>query len=392
MSVQRSQMNTLMTTVEALAVEIGPRGSTSAAERRASEYVANYLRSAGFETAIESFRSVTSFSWAFGTFFAAFVIAATLLAFGTSPIVPALISLLALIAFGLESSGIETVTRLLPQHLSQNVIGRTLPSTMSSHHIVVTAHVDSSRSALLWHPRIVGIFRPLLLLAIASMLIITILSIVAIFVSSLWPRLIAWISCIYIALILFMLIDRELRGSITSGANDNASGVAVLLSLADSLAAHPLAPNIDIWLVATGCEEAGTVGMLRFLQRHGNELPKATTTFINIDNVGAGDITFTTAEGILLPLKTDPVLNEAAIAFAQNYPEYNVKGHGYHALTTDAIIPLSKKRRAISIMAFDARGRLPNWHWHTDTINNIDPETITIARDLVAYVIRSIAW
>jgi Zn-dependent M28 family amino/carboxypeptidase len=215
---------------------------------------------------------------------------------------------------------------------------------------------------------------------------------VAIFIPALWPRLVAWIASIYIAFMLFILVDREFRCSITPGANDNASGVAVLLSLADSLVAHPLAPDTDVWLVATGCEEAGTVGMLRFLQQHGSELPKATTTFINIDNVGAGNITFTTAEGILLPLKTDPVLNEAAIAFAQNYPEYNVKGHGYHALTTDALIPLSKRRRAISIMAFDARGRLPNWHWHTDTIDNIDPETIIIARDLVAYVIRSIAW
>lgn len=392
MSAQRSQMDTLMATIEELSVEIGPRGSTSDEERRASEYVANYLRTHGFETSIESFRSVTSFSWAFGIFFAAFVIAATLLAIGTPPIIPALISLLALIAFGLESSGIETITRLLPQRPSQNVIGRIQPTTSASHHVVVTAHVDSSRSALLWHPRIAGIFRPLLLLAIAAMLLITILSVVAIFMPVLWPRLVAWIACIYIACMLFILVDREFRGSITPGANDNASGVAVLLSLADSFATHPLAPDTDVWLVATGCEEAGTVGMLRFLQRHGNELPKATTTFINIDNVGAGEITFTTAEGILLPLKTDPVLNEAAIAFAQNYPEYHVKGHGYHALTTDAIIPLSKRRRAISIMAFDARGRLPNWHWHTDTIDNIDPETITIARDLVAYVIRSIAW
>jgi len=385
-------MDTLIATVQELAVEIGPRGSTSEAERRAAEYVANYLRSVGFDTAIESFRSVTSFSWAFSIFFTVFIIAASLLVVGTPPIIPAVLSLLTLVAFALESSGIETVTRLLPQRPSQNVIGRIVPATAASHHIIVTAHLDSSRSALMWHPRLVGIFRPLLLLVIIAMVAIAILSITAIFIASLWPRLIVWLACIYIACILFLLVDRELRGSITPGANDNASGVAVLLSIADSLIMHPLSPDTDVWLVATGCEEAGTVGMLRFLQRHHAELPKETTTFINIDNVGAGTVTYTTAEGILLPLKTDPVLIEAAIAFAQNYPEYHVVGHGYHALTTDAIIPLSKGRRAISIMAFDAKGRLPNWHWHSDTIDNIDPTTIAIARDLTAAMIRSIAW
>ena len=392
MSAQHSHMDTLMTTVQELAVEIGPRGSTSEAERRAAEYVARSLRSQGFDTTIESFRSVTSFSWAFGGFFTAFIIAATLLVVGTPPPIPAVLSLLALIAFALESSGRETLTRFLPQRPSQNVIGRITPTITASHHIVVTAHLDSARSALLWHPRVVSLFRPLLLLLIIAMLAITGLSITALFVSAVWVRLIAWLACIYLAIILFLLVDRELRGMITPGANDNASGVAVLLSLADSFVTHPLPTDMDVWLVATGCEEAGTVGMLRFLQRHGRELPKETTTFINIDNVGAGTVTYTTAEGILLPLKTDSVLTEAAIIFAQNYPEYSVEGHGYHALTTDAIIPLSKGRRAISIMAFDKRGRIPNWHWYTDTIDNINPATITIARDLAASMIRSIAW
>ena len=392
MSAQHSQMDTLMTTVQELSVEIGPRGSTSEAERRAAEYVASYLRTHGFDTAIESFHSVTSFSWAFGIFFTAFIIAATLLVVGTPPIIPAVLTLLTLITFVLESSGRETVTRILPQHPSQNVIGRIMPTITASRHVVVTAHLDSARTAIMWHPRVVGLFRPLLLLGIIAMIAITGLSITAIFIAALWLRLITWIACIYIAIILFLLVDRELRGLITPGANDNASGVAVLLSLANSFVTHPLSIDTDIWLVATGSEEAGTVGMLRFLQRHGKELPKETTTFINIDNVGAGAVTYTTAEGLLLPLKTDTVLTEAAMSFAQNYPEYHVEGHGYHALTTDAIIPLSKGRRAISIMAFDKRGRIPNWHWHTDTIDNINPATITIARDLAASMIRSIAW
>ncbi len=390
MSVPYSRMDTMMNAVHKLSVEIGPRGSASEAEHWAAEYVADRLRNTGYTVAIESFRSVTSFSWAYGTYFAVFVIAAFLLVVGITPVIPAVLALLALVAFGLESSGIETLTRILPQRPSQNVVGHIIPPAEASRHIVVTAHIDSARSALLWHPRIVGMFRQLLLLAILSMLVITILAITSIFVASFWLRLVALIADVYVTVILFLLLDREVRGQITHGANDNASGVGVLLGVAESFAVQPLAIDTDVWIVATGCEEAGTVGMMRFMQRHGKDLPKDSTVFVNIDNVGAGYVTYTTAEGILIPLSTDRDLTATADSFSQAHPECSIHGRGYHSLTTDAIIPLSQGRRAISIMAFDVRGHLPNWHWHTDTMDHIDPRTISIAHDLTEAMVRSI--
>jgi len=384
-------------TIQVLVEEIGPRASTSTAEQRASSYVAEQLRALGYDVFVERFRSVTSFSWTFGCFFLSFLVAAGL--FRIMPFVSAMLCVLALIAFSLESNAIETLSRLMPQRLSQNVIGRltvpapALPAAGQGHArqtIVLSAHVDSARSALLWHPRIVGAFRALLLLSIAAMVAVTMLYILGLLVSAraretLW--LVSLLPAAYLAAIVLILVHRELFGQVTPGANDNASGVAALLAVAEALVRDPLT-RTDVWVVATGCEEAGTVGMLRFLNRH--HFDRQSTWFLNFDNVGAGHITYIVAEGILLDLPADLLLRSLAARFAREHAELAIGMRRYKALTTDAIIPLVRRYRAMSIMAFDDRGRLPNWHWPGDTVAHLDFTTIATAAQMGAYLAREL--
>ncbi len=228
--------------MRALSEDIGPRPSTSDRERAASEYVAGRLRACGWEVEVEPFRSVTSFSWAYGTFFLAFVLAALLLP--SVPLAACALAWLALVAFALESSGIETLTRVLPRRESQNVVARYARAGGSREadrapRVVLSAHVDSARSALLWHPRLVGTFRALLLLAIGAMLALAVLATVALFTRPMWLLLAAGAAGAYLALVMLALLDRELRWQVTPGANDNASGVAALLGLAETLAREP---------------------------------------------------------------------------------------------------------------------------------------------------------
>lgn len=70
----------VLQTIRTLSAEIGPRCSTSAAERQASRYVAERLCTARYDVEIEPFHSVNSFSWAFGGFFALFLLVVILLA------------------------------------------------------------------------------------------------------------------------------------------------------------------------------------------------------------------------------------------------------------------------------------------------------------------------
>ena len=65
-----------------------------------------------------------------------------------------------------------------------------------------------------------------------------------------------------------------------------------------------------------------------------------------------------------------------------------VKGRDYKGLSTDATPALARRFKAMSIMAFDVNGRLPNWHWGTDTSDNVARENIEHAVELAAGMIR----
>lgn len=143
----------------------------------------------------------------------------------------------------------------------------------------------------------------------------------------------------------------------------------------------------DIWFVATGAEEVGTRGIDAFLAEYGSELKDAV--FLNIDNVGAGALYWVTAEGMARRYKSDRRLVGLAKRVSR---ERNmlVRPRVYKGLSTDATPLLARGYRAMSVMAFDINGRLPNWHWYTDTSDNVSPELIELASAFVAAMVRDL--
>ena len=101
----------------------------------------------------------------------------------------------------------------------------------------------------------------------------------------------------------FLLIDIELS-DVVPGANDNASGVATVLSLAEELGANPPA-NLDVWVLLTGAEECLQEGMRSFVRAHRGELDRETTYFVNVDTVGRGDVRFETGAGWVVSYQLD---------------------------------------------------------------------------------------
>ena len=67
-----------------------------------------------------------------------------------------------------------------------------------------------------------------------------------------------------------------------------------------------------------------------------------------------------------------------------------VKGREYPGCATDATVALARGYRAMSVMAFDINGRLPNWHQPTDTVEGVSESNIAIAVDLVSAIIREL--
>ncbi|MDO9557690.1 MAG: M28 family peptidase [Coriobacteriia bacterium] len=143
----------------------------------------------------------------------------------------------------------------------------------------------------------------------------------------------------------------------------------------------------EIWFVATGAEEAGTWGMQAFLAAYADELRDAL--IINLDNLGAGSLYWITSEGMARRYHCDRRLASSARRVAHEN-EMLVRGREYRGPSTDATPALARRFKAMSIMAFDINGRLPHWHWHTDTVDNVTESNIELAADFVTKLIREL--
>ncbi|HRX13930.1 MAG TPA: M28 family peptidase [Eubacteriales bacterium] len=75
--------------------------------------------------------------------------------------------------------------------------------------------------------------------------------------------------------------------NVGNGANDNGSGVAVLLDIAQKIA--DLSLNYDVVLVAFGAEEEGFYGSSHFVTNMSMTERQSTLLMINIDSVAVGD-------------------------------------------------------------------------------------------------------
>ena len=82
------------------------------------------------------------------------------------------------------------------------------------------------------------------------------------------------------------MTDIGLRG-VVPGANDNGSGVVTLLAVAKRLIEEP-PRTVRVILLSVGAEESFSEGIKAFGERHFDELPRESTFFLSIDQVGSG--------------------------------------------------------------------------------------------------------
>jgi hypothetical protein len=131
----------------------------------------------------------------------------------------------------------------------------------------------------------------------------------------------------------FLLAGGELS-DVAPGANDNASGVATVLSVAEELDAEPPA-NLDVCVLLTGGEGCLQEGMRSFVRAHRAALDRETTYFVSVETVGQGTVRFETGAGWIITYDLDRRLVQlcAAIATAdhENTDRYQARPlvHGY---------------------------------------------------------------
>ncbi|MEM2875312.1 MAG: M28 family peptidase, partial [Candidatus Hadarchaeales archaeon] len=205
--------------IDKLAYEIGPRIAGTRGEQMAAEYIAGRFREFGLEVDVQRFRfkrrsTVVRVS---RLIFLSSFLATLILGPFQSMIVWA-----AALALGFS------VKWLLPSSESRNVIARKIVREPKMR-LAISAHYDTA-PCIRWRPIFLyGRFAVRPLLAVITLLLLT-----RLFVGLPWE--VAWASCglFFIPACLSPLLAVRREGS--PGADDNASGVAVMLECARVLA------------------------------------------------------------------------------------------------------------------------------------------------------------
>lgn len=370
-----------------LAVEIGPRGACTPAEEKAARYIAGRFAERGLSTSVQEFSCIRTYSWLYLVYLTA-AMAAGVLSYWY-PYYAAPVALLNAALFVVDLETFPLVSRVLPRGRSRNVVGE-VPSEDGSVELLVVAHYDSARSALSFSPALVGGFRTSFSMMIASVVGAGVLSFVNLIVTLAVgrPNFWVWVATLaaagYLLVPAAILLHREVAMDYTPGANDNASGVVTMLALVDKVGEEESRVP-GVMFLATGAEEVGTAGMTEFLRKNRERIGDAL--IVNLDNLGTGHLCYIDREGMLLGHNASPELLWLAgkVAGRQRLPVWRT---GYRLLSTDATPAMARGYRAMSVMAFDDDGRLPNWHWRTDTAENVDMENIELARAFLWNLIR----
>lgn len=379
--------------IKALCAEIGPRGPTTEAEARAAAYAAAKLEEAGAtDVSVEPFRSVPSLWWAMEISLA-LALASTAIHYfcsGCSPIWAVLLCVLSLYAVVAELSFWKlSLSNFLPKKVSQNVSGRVAPMKSARNKLVVIGHLDTNRTPILFHRRIVGLLPLVMAVTLGSVVIKALLFAFGPLVIS--PRsvlIVALLLDVPIILTLLAELHGDLFSPFTEGANDNASGAAVVLSLAERFAQEPL-EQTEVWALCTGCEEATLSGIKAFLDKHGDELKDAW--FVDLECVGIGELRYITCEGMLKKYHSNPGLIRAAAETAETVGDDKIIGMPLESGYTETAIVLKRGFSGITIMAMpEGANDVPHWHQVSDRIGTLEPETVDKALEYVVALAREL--
>jgi hypothetical protein len=180
------------------------------------------------------------------------------------------------------------------------------------------------------------------------------------------------------------------RSPTVAGANDNLSGVAAQVALAELLVAEPV-PGLRVLLVSCGAEETLQDGIRAFIARHREELAPGRTWFANLDTVGSPHLVLLEAEGpVRMEEYAGPWLRDLV---AERAAEIGVElWRGYRArASTDSVIP-SRAGYPIATFVSMTDWRAPaNYHLLSDVPENLDYGTVAGATRLVFALCEALA-
>jgi len=365
------------------------RGSATPAEKQAADYVQSHLQEMHVDDIqTQSFLGLRSIWLFFALAFGLALVGHAAYWFLRHPLGDSLAMLISVIAlafsgylmwnkFTFRDFPLRTT---LPHAPSQNVIGIIQPMGEVRKRLVLVAHLDSHR-AVFWFATnflvmvfaiagvvcIYGIYLAIPLYVLAALTHLQGFAWLALFLAAF--HFLGW----------FTGVTADL-GPYSPGANDNASAMGTILSLAERLKSQPL-QNTEVWLVFTGCEESGCDGMMTLLKEHGEKLKQAL--FVDFELVGIGDsLSYITVEGNLQRRHISPEVQALVQEVGEQYGLHPAAAPLVGASTEGGTL----WEFGYQAVCFSAHYRglpiLPEWHRLTDTPGKIQLSTLEMVHKM----------
>ena len=374
--------------VEALAAM--RRDSAGAGERAAAAWVAGRLAQAGaVEAHVQPYRGRATYGWSFAAHAAA-GLAAT--ARGGPPGAAGAVA--ALWSLERDASGRAPWRRRgLGGDRGANAAARVPAAGERLATVVLVAHLDAAHTGLAWHPAVTragGRSRlrrhsvdPFLGPVAAALLAGGAAGLSR---SRRAGRVRAGAGAI---LALATALNLDIARSLTvPGANDNATGVAVVLDLVRALAGDPL-EHVEVLAACPGGEESGMGGFAAFLRARAGSLHGASTFVVGLDTLGSGTPIVAAAEGSLVTHRYREadlaVVDEGAALAGLPAPErWRLGGWTDPVLARHAGLP------AISLLSMGP-GYFPGYHHPTDVAGAVDLDCVGRCARIAAGTVDAVA-
>lgn len=392
------QHNPKLATIEELC-SFERRLAGTDAERRAANAMAARLRESGRRTEVEPIyvHPQAPLVWALH---ATLAFVASVLAVEV-PIAGFALLLFATTSFYFDlNAGRHFLRLFFFRRASQNVVSRG-ENPDASHKLIIAAHTDAARTGAIFGKgatrltKLLAGFLPFphtRLLFWSAAIMLPMLGARMAGVDSDGLAILQIVPTLILLVSAFLLVDWRLS-EVVPGANDNASGVAVALSLAHRLEEEPTR-NLDVWVLLTGGEECGMEGMRSFARTHKDELDPFKTIVLAIDSVGKGDVRWVNAEGLTISFEMDVRVSQLceAIAEADRSGENSYRAaplrHGY---ATDALAARVAGLRAGAITCLEPGAILSaNHHMPSDLPTAIDPKALDRTEGFTLELIRAL--
>lgn len=286
-------------------------------------------------------------------------------------------------AYELEVSGrLNVAKRLLPARRGTSVSARIPAEGTTRRTLVLVAHHDAAHMGMVWHPHAVAGSRSLAK-STGRALPSHAMPLAALTAAAI-PSRKARAAAGAIMAISAALMVQSMRSPTAPGANDNASGVAGVLEVARQLALDPL-PDTTVVIVFPGGEEAANGGIRDWLRTTGRHLDPATTLVVNLDAVGShGPLGVARREG--LTNRSDAGAVDRALRAAAeldlSLDEIAIPNATDAAVMTVAGLP------TVSLLSVED-GWISNLHQPSDTVDNVDWNTVHNAVRLTGHIART---